>query len=195
MAGDEDYDHLAWPRAPDENERRRRGPPLTRRVEDEAGHAAGLLGQLHVAEVAAEGQEPGFDDRLLLTFRFDGKPPEGLRAFPGLEVVSEEAGKLAVVFATEEGKREFENRLRLVQRGEKATRRDVLFAMDGVEAWTPEDRTGLGLQEVLAELQRAGGRRRFDVELWPLTLDRPQDAERMSLGTSAFLRLNPKGTL
>ncbi|MBZ0115888.1 MAG: S8 family peptidase, partial [Sandaracinaceae bacterium] len=103
---------------------------------------------------------------------------DGLRAFPGVEVVSEEPGQLAIVFATDEGRREFENRLRLVQRGQAATRKEVLFAMQGVDAWTPDDRTAVGLRPILDDLRAEPDRRvRVDVELWPL--ERPSDADRM----------------
>ncbi len=175
-----EYDHLTWSREADPTDRRRRGPPRPRRPDDPAAHAGALLAQFGAADAAAAGDEPGFDERRLLKLRFDGHPPEGLWSFPGIEVVSEEGGELALVFATEEGRAEFENRLRLVQRGQHATRREVLFAMDGIDAWTPEDRTSVGLRDALQELRQVPDQRvRLDVELWPLSLDRPEDAERM----------------
>lgn len=178
MAGEDDYDHLSWPRAADPSDRRRRRGFGASPPEDPAAHATSLLGQLGAAATAARAQEPGFDARTLLKVRFEGKPPDGIRTFPGIEVVSEEPGQLAIVFATDEGRREFENRLRLVQRGQSATHKEVLFAMQGVDAWTAEDRTAVGLRAVLDELRSAPERRvRVDVELW--ALDRPTDAERM----------------
>jgi hypothetical protein len=137
-----------------------------------------LLGQLETAVRNAETSEPGFDQRLLLRINFAGRAPEGLRAFPGVEVVSEEPGAISIIFATPEGRSEFENRLRLVQRGQDAVRKDVLFAMNGLDAWTPDDRTAPLLRDLLVELRAAPGRSvALDVELWPL--DRPSDVAKM----------------
>ena len=145
-------------------------------VDDPVGHARGLRRQLdQVERLAAVAREPGFDPRLVLKIRIEGKPPSDIEAIPGLTVISEENKTLVVAFADQGGLREFRDRLDLIQRGRTATRKDLLFAVKGVEGWTPEDRTGAALA---VEGTPSAPRYRLDVELWPLYEGRPEQRQR-----------------
>ena len=176
---DEDLEHLKWQRLTLQNDRRRRGGFPPPRPDNPAAHAGLLLGGLERALQARDAEVPGFDDRALLKLDFHGIPHE-LRRLPGVEVVSEEPGRAVLVFADQRGRDEFENRLRLVQRGERATREELLFATKGIDAWTMVDRTAPALRAWLAETGSwTDGTARLDVELWPLSLDQPRKAEQM----------------
>jgi len=100
-----------------------------------------------------------------LKFQVDGVQPEDLETIDGLRVISQEGKKVVVLFASEEGLREFRRRLSLVARGERVTRQDVLFAIKRTEAWSPEDRKGPALRNEGIPDSEAFV---VDVELWPL---------------------------
>lgn len=175
-----DLEHLKWQRLAPQNDRRRGSGFGTPRPADPAAHAGTLLGGLQKALVARATEIPGFDERALLKLEFHGATPYELRALPGVEVVSEEPGRIVLLFVDATGRDEFENRLRLVQQGQQATRQDLLFATKGIDAWTPDDRTSPALRAWLAEARTwRDGKARLDVELWPLSLDQPGTAERM----------------
>ena len=178
--GEGEYKHLEWAKSPGVTDRRRRpmrAPPPS--VPDPAGHASALRVQLGAA-VARSQVQAGYDARVLLKIDFSGRPPAELESIPGLEVVSEEPGKLILVFSTEEGRQEFARRLDLVARGSTTTRANLIFATQGIDAWTSDDRTTVQLAKLLPELVSAPNRTvRLDVELWPLGDERPDQADRM----------------
>jgi hypothetical protein len=163
--------HLDLPRSQPVTPRRTRGGGGQRpKPADPAAHATGLLVGLQATEEAAAQGEAGFDPRLLLKLRVEGIEPEDLEAIGGVQAVSQEGKQVVVLFADQQGLAEFRHRLALVQRGARATREDLLFAVKGVEGWGPEDRVGAALR---TEGTPPGEHVVLDVELWPLET-RPQ---------------------
>ncbi len=163
----EPYDHLTLYRLERSNPRRVRGgrwrrviPPSTPEA-----HAKELSYHLEKAVVKAREQEPGFDPALLLKITATGIKPEDLESIQGLRVVSQEGNELMVLFASEGGLQEFERRLLQMMRGDIPTRKDIIYAVKGIENWTPEDRQGPALRTEGVPKEESFV---VDVELWPL---------------------------
>lgn len=116
-----------------------------------------------------------FDPRLLLKLEVRGIQPDLLQHVEGFEVVSHEGNELVVLFASEQGLREFKRRLGCVKRGEKVTRKEIIFAIERFDVWSPDDRRGSALA---AEGLPDEAEVVVDVELWPL--ERSDQRERMS---------------
>jgi hypothetical protein len=125
----------------------------------------------------AQPAQSGFDPRRILKIHLKNVAPDELRAIEGFEVIAQEDDEHVILFATEDGLREFTSRLQRVQRGHHATREDLLFAVQAFEAVTRDDRTGRALR--VEGLPRS---RDFivDVELWPV------DARERALMLDAF---------
>ncbi|WP_239664853.1 S8 family peptidase [Stutzerimonas stutzeri] len=108
----------------------------------------------------------GFDNRKLLKIRLHAgdKSVPPFDAIPGVEIVSQEDEAVVLAFATEEGLAEFERRLASLARDGSVTRKELLYAIEDFDHWTPEDRTGNALRE-----QGFPARAPFtlDIELWP----------------------------
>jgi hypothetical protein len=161
----EAFEHLRFTHLDPVNAKRKKPrPPKREFPADPPAHARKLLeGLARTAE--AQRVAPGFDPRLMLKLEVEGITPELLESIPGLQLVSQEAKTVSVVFVSSAAKAEFERRLRMLTRGQTPTRVDVLFAIKGVEGWQREDRLGWALRvegfpETAAFL--------LDVELWPL---------------------------
>jgi len=117
----------------------------------------------------------GFDPRHLLRLQvIPGFQVDDLRAIRGIEVVSQEGEELVLAFASAEAIEVFEARLATLARDGTVTRKDILFALQDIGAWRPEDRMGRALA---AQPPTADRPVVLDVELWPLEL--PPDRERM----------------
>jgi hypothetical protein len=86
-------------------------------------------------------------------------------ALSGVEVVSQEGKEIVLLFAAEEGLNEFNSRLNALSRDGRASRQDLLFAIQGFEGWSPENRRGRALRR---EGAPTTGNFVIDVELWPL---------------------------
>lgn len=162
----ERYNHLRLQRLVPVNPRRvRPGRSNVTVPSDPRAHAQELSRQLERVVITADKQEPGFDPNLLLKIKAVGIQPDDLESIEGLRVVSQEGSELVVLFASQEGLDEFRRRLAQMSRGEVPTRKDIIFAVKGIEGWTPEDRQGPALrQEGIPEEEPFI----VDVELWPL---------------------------
>lgn len=126
----------------------------------------------------AESEIGGYDERLLLKLNLkEGVLPPQLEVIEGLTIVSHEEKSVLLAFATAQGLDEFEARITSLSTDGTVTRKDLLFAIQGFDYWTTENRTGAALREY--EIPQ---RTTFllDVELWPL--DNPQ--QRILLETS-----------
>ncbi len=124
----------------------------------------------------------GYDDRLLLKIQIrEGEPIPNLEAIPGVEVVSQEDRHVVLAFMDVQGVREVESRLASLARGGKVTREQLLFALQGFDHWTAEDRTGPALRQ---SGWPDGETFLLDVELWPE--EHPDKREAMA---NAFARL------
>ena len=157
---------------------RRPGQPPRRNTtrSDPRGHGAALSSQLSAARQAASDDLGGYDDRRLITLRLAEKvsPEDIARAASGIEVVSQEEGTLILAFADEGQLDRFEAKLTDLADGRSVSYRDVIYALDGLDHWRPEDRTGWALgREGLPD----GDSVLLDVELWPLA--RGNEADRL----------------
>lgn len=114
----------------------------------------------------AQADIVGFDDRKLLKINLHAGdrsvPP--FDSIPGVEIVSQEDESVVLAFATDEGLSEFERRLTTLARDGVVTRKELLYAIEDFDRWTPEDRKGNALRDhgfpVAAPFT-------LDVELWP----------------------------
>lgn len=162
--GGERHKHLELTRAEPVNPRRTGGGRGPGRPSDPKKHGAELRVELDAA-YAAPVAEPGFDPRRLLKLQVEGLDPSEFAAIPGLELISQEGKTLVVLFASDDGVKEFRARLDLLARGHAPTRQDILFAVKGVSAWGRDDRIGPALR---VEGLPDGDVVSLDVELWPL---------------------------
>ena len=101
-------------------------------------------------------------------------PEEVTRAASGIQIVSQEAGTLILAFAAEEQFDAFEARLASLAAGHHVTYRNLLYALQGFERWTPDDRTGWALRSDGFPDEEPFV---IDAELWPL--DRRNDLVRL----------------
>lgn len=108
----------------------------------------------------------GYDERLLLKLNLqDGAMPPELEAIEGLTIVSQEQKSVLLAFASAKGLAAFEARITSLSRDGKVTRKDILFAIQSFDYWTPENRTGAAFKEYgIPERDKF----LIDVELWPL---------------------------
>ena len=152
---------------------------------DPEGHGAFLGERLQAARQSAEKDIGGYDERLLikLTLNRGRQPEEVARALDGVEVVSQEEDKLLLAFATERQLEEFEAKLASLVSGEEVTYRSLLYALQDLERWSPEDRMGWALrQEGFPDDVHFS----VDVELWPLA--RGDDMVRMREAFERWIR-------
>jgi len=160
------YPHLRIERELPVKEKRPGQPPRISRPADVPGHARKLQASLASTIKAQEGEVEGFDTRPLFKLKVGSLPPEQIaQGFPGVEVLSQEDGGYALVFADEKALAEFEARLAQLAAGQKPKYENILFALEAFESWTPEDRMGWALKREGLPSQEPFI---LDVELWPL---------------------------
>ena len=108
----------------------------------------------------------GFDDRKLLKIRLHAgdKSVPPFDAIPGVEIVSQEGEAVVLAFASVEGLGEFERRLTALARDGVVTRKELLYAIEDFDHWTPEDRKGNALRDHGFPAQIPFT---LDIELWP----------------------------
>ena len=160
------YPHLKFEREKPINTRRPGGGRGPRPPDDITGHARSLQESLHAAQEAVTQDLPGFDGRPLFKLAVGTLAPEEIvRGFPSIEVVSQEDGGYALVFADDEALSEFEARLSTLASGGQPRYANILYALQAFDHWTPEDRKGWALKrDGLPESEPF----MLDVELWPL---------------------------
>lgn len=169
---DDNLPHLRFDRLTPWNPRRTKPGRPQQKGRDAVAHAT-LLETLTDEAISKGTGLYGFDERLLFKLEMKGVEPLELEHFEGFEVVSQEPGSATVLFADEASLKEFKKRLGVVRSGAKATRADLLFAIDRIDIWSPVDRTG-------AALKRDGVPKAdaffLDVELWPLERSPARDS-------------------
>jgi len=155
--------------------RKRPGFPGIVQPANLSAHGKALLESLHVSIEKANQSIDGFDERLLFKIQVNKSfRPDELEKIPGIELVSQEEESIVIVFATEGALEKFEARLSTLAKGGKPTRKEILYALQGFDALTEEDRTGWALkQEGLPDQERFY----LDIELWPIS----KDTERAQL--------------
>ncbi|WP_297745240.1 S8 family peptidase [Nitrosomonas sp.] len=179
------YEHLRFSRELPLTDRHRRRFPGVRPPADPHGHVQKPQRDFaRAVEQATQQDLGGYDERLLIKIqlRHGATVPE-LSAIVGVELVSQEDKSIILAFADRAGLAEFESRLSTLARDGKATRADLLYALQDFGHWTPEDRTGVALrQQGFPELDTF----MLDVELWPQ--DRADRRDAMLTSFLAQLR-------
>ena len=179
------YEHLRFSRETPLTERHRRPYQGGPKPDDPRQHGEILRRSLEVAQQHALAEDlGGFDDRLLIKVQLrEGATVPELNAIPGVELVSQEEKLVILAFANQAGLAEFESRLTHLAREGRATRAEILYALQGFDHWTPEDRKGAALR-----LQGFPATDAFvlDVELWPQ--ERADRRDAMLMAFLAWLR-------
>lgn len=176
------HQHIRIVREEPVNQRKPKNPPLRKPPSDPSGYGRRLKASFEAA-IETDPQIAGFDDRRLLKLEVAaGFSPDNFSAIPGVEVLSQEGNTVILVFADALGVSTFEQRLTMLIRDGKATRKDILFALQAFDHWTAEDRTGRALAG--AELPDEGTVS-LDIELWPLP--KPGDRQAMVVAFRAWL--------
>lgn len=123
----------------------------------------------------ATNEQPGYDERRLIKIELTDKvPPDELaRALNGVQIVSQEEGELVLAFATDDHLDRFGAKLATIVTGGSVTYRNVMYALQDVGHWTPDDRKGWALKQAGFPEESPF---LLDVELWPL--DGDMDAAR-----------------
>lgn len=162
------HPHLELVREEPITERRSRPFGPTRTAPDNfQEHAHTLRQRLRQAQEAAQGEVGGFDERRLIKIELTEKmPPERVANLSrGIEIVSQEDGTLVLTFATDSQLDDFEARLASLASGHEVTYQNLMYALEDLGNWTPEDRKGWALREDgFPEVEPFI----LDVEIWPL---------------------------
>lgn len=161
------YKHLSIAREVLDNSRRTKSPPLFVKREDRRGHGQRLNGFFATAEGQARSQLGSSPNTpFVLKLRYEGALTFAHLSTHGLEFVSQEGKQLCVVFATEAGMAKFADHLRKLGVMDAAlTYRQILEAIAGIDAWSPEDRMSWALKNIGFPQTPVF---KLDVELWPV---------------------------
>lgn len=160
------YPHLRIEREQPEKNRRPGRPPIIQPPSDIPGHARKLKQSLSLATEESKQDVGGFDDRLLFKLKIGSLSPDEIeKGFAGIELISQEYGGYALVFATVEALGEFEARLNELADGRNPKYLNILYALEAFERFTPDDRKGWALKR---DGFPAAKLFIIDVELWPL---------------------------
>jgi hypothetical protein len=149
------------------NEKRSGRSPRFVIPEDTRGHGRKLQQKLASAKEQAASDVGGFDERRLFRFTVQkGFNPDDLRTISQeIEFVSQEDETIVIGFASRAAIDEFESRLVTVASGGNITYKHVIFSLQSVDGWSPDDRKGWALKKQgLPESNTF----LLDVELWPL---------------------------
>ena len=170
----EAYQHLRIEREQPVNERRSRTYVPPPPPADTKSHARTLQRSLKAAYDKARTDIGGFDDRLLFKLKIGTLSPEQIeQGFPNVEVISQENGGYALVFANSAALSEFEARLSSLAGGVIPKYANILYALEAFDHWTPQDRMGWALKR-----DGLPGPEPFilDIELWPLARNDEREA-------------------
>ncbi|MDD2037498.1 S8 family peptidase [Pseudomonas putida] len=160
------YKHLSFERENLDNARRTKNPPKFAKRGDLHGHGQKLNGYFATAAGIARQQIKSAENSpFVLKLQYDGAMTfENLQKH-GLEFISQEGKQVCVVFATEQGLAVFQDHLnKLGVLGQTVSYKQILEAIEGIDAWSAEDRKSWALRHLgLPE----GEGFKLDVELWP----------------------------
>ena len=181
----ESFPHLALQREDPITEKRSGRPPIPTTPSDPAVHGRTLHQRLETAKTEASTDVGGFDDRPLFRFTVEkGFDPDALRNISNnIEVVSQEGDDVVVAFVSTAALESFEARLASLIGGEEVQYKSVLYALQGIDGWSTDDRTGWALRQ---EGLPADTPFTLDVELWPLE-DRPEERSELWQAFEAWL--------
>lgn len=160
------YKHLSIQREILRNDRRTKNPPRFTKRDDKRGHGQRLNGYFATAEGIARDQlKSAQDSPFVLKLKYEGAMNFESLSKHGLEFISQEEKQVCVVFADEAGLAKFQDHLRkLGVAEERLTYGQILEAIEGIDAWSAEDRKSWALRNIgLPDAETF----RLDVELWP----------------------------
>lgn len=165
----ETYPHLPLVREQPVNPRRARPAPIrVPEPTDWRAFGAGLRQGLQTARERMAQDLGGFDERRLIKLQLSTPldPNEFQRLSRGIEIVSQEDKTVVLAFATDAALVAFEARLTTLAEGGRPTYRNLLFALEGFDRWTEEDRQGWALRQEGWPQQSPFP---VDIELWPIS--------------------------
>ena len=168
---DNSHPHLELGREEPVTERRTRPFGAKReRPDGFESHASTLREHLRSARQATDDEVGGYDERRLIKIELTGKvlPEEVAKVAHGIEIVSQEEGQLVLAFATNDQLDNFDARLATLTAGGSVTYPNVMYALQDLGYWTPEDRKGWALKQTGFPEKELF---LLDVELWPLDRD------------------------
>jgi len=172
------YEHLRLGRETPLTERHPRRPGPHFRPDDPRAFGVRLGGLLQATRARISEPEEadigGFDERKLLKIILHaGETLPDLDDIPGVEIVSQEAKEIVLAFATDAALDDVEARLATLAREGSVTRKELLYALENFDHWTPDDRTGSALRQQGFPAQSPFV---LDVELWPQNRQDRRDA-------------------
>lgn len=160
------YKHLSFERENLDNARRTRKPPKFTKRGDLRGHGQKLNAYFASAAAAAKSQHRSAENSpFVFKLQYDGAMTFDKLQKHGLEFISQEGRQVCVVFASEAGLAMFQDHLnKLGVIGQSLTYQQILEAIDGIQAWSAEDRMSWALRNIgLPDADTF----KLDVELWP----------------------------
>ncbi len=177
---EETFPHLPLQREMPVNEKRAGAFRAKEPPEDVAGHGRVLLQKLANAKEQAAGDVGGFDNRRLFRFSVDkGFIPEDLRKISKeIEFVSQEGETMVIGFASNVAIDQFEARLSTMVKGSSVTNEQVIYALQGIDGFVPEDRKGWALKK---QGFPESDEFMLDVELWPLEDNRAGSSKEQTM--------------
>lgn len=173
---DETFPHLSLQREVPVKEKRSARPPITQAPADISRHGRGLQQKLTNAIEQAADDMGGFDDRKLFRFTVQkGFNPDNLRKIAaGIDFISQEDETIVIGFATNAALADFEARLSSMISGETITNKEVIYALQSIDGWGIENRTGWALKNQGFPTTDCF---LLDVELWPLEDNQQERAQ------------------
>ncbi len=160
------YKHLSFERENLDNARRTRKPPQFTKRGDLRGHGQKLNAYFANAAAVAKSQHRSAENSpFVFKLQYDGAMTFDKLQKHGLEFISQEGKQVCVVFASEAGLAIFQDHLnKLGVIGQSLSYQQILEAIDGIQAWSAEDRMSWALRNIgLPETDTF----KLDVELWP----------------------------
>lgn len=172
------YDHLELIRLPERFERRKHGGGSTPLPRDRVAHTNKLQRELNAAvDAQKRRRKPEFvDPSLILRVKMTGAPMEKDWEQLGLTVLSSDADRTLVLFASDEEMREFRNRLVAYSSGPPAGQKHAPYnafigTIEVIGDVEPRDRIGLRFREEgFTEPANFQAEENYlvDIELWDL---------------------------
>lgn len=177
-----DYKHLSIAREILDNQRRTKSPPKFVTRTDLRGHGQKLNAYFATAVGQARKQIGSTADApFVLKLKYEGALTFDKLTAHGLEFISQENKQLCVVFATEAGLAQFADHLtKLGLLGAHLTYKQLLEAIEGIEAWSAEDRMSWAVTHIGLPQEKEF---KLDVELWPVEVANHPNRIRL---TTAF---------
>ncbi len=176
-----DFEHLRIDKEPFSNPRRSGRKPRFAKRSDLVGHGQRLSDALAAVTQTIKQQISSRPDSYVLKLKYEDTLSFNDLIAHGVEFISQEDSHLCVVFTTEQGLATFADHLaRLGLNDSDITRKQLLEALIGIDAWDAEDRKSWAVNQYgfPQECEVI-----LDLELWPVEL---KDSPKRSQLIEAF---------